>query len=1176
MKLKRILSFVLAAALVLAVAPAVSLDVDAATETTFYAAGNKEYSMLYCGYNGTSSVGGAGYTTQNQTLAEIEASGYVNLEKNPCVTWNVYAEDAGDYTFAVKFSGGGSLDTDGKYNMVVSVNDRDYYVGKDYTTANFNSGADGEQFILTLDQGVNVIRILSVASVENKKCSWVDIGGLFVDNNLTVLKASSLTLDVDDTAHYVNRWQRNCDGSADLLGNVDNSQAGSLDYYNINKSNLTKTAYFSYTLNVPYDGYYNITFRASIENAEREAYYIVRVDGMNYVRGVHTYKSMDLQNISVYLPAGTHTFTVISPKAYNSGTRYWCNVKEITFSGGITLADTSIDPSTVNDAHRLEAEDGILWRYDNRAGTGALSGNRVGGIGNEGGKLISQSLADMSTNRGTAEQPYYWVQKNNLPSVSYVVNVSKAGTYTLKSVYCLSSASGQKVTDYFMTVVVNDDSFYKAEFMPAVNKATGWSASDVRVELKEGVNVIRMISEVAETNAYVAWLDQDYVDIAGPGTVELIDHDAVAGDDGKGNDSVTHLQSGESSYTKYFDTIKTSSSADGWFNSYLADYKGGNAHSRNICAATLKSSNLGLMHWLGYFSYTVDVPADGYYDLQTYITTADDKDYTGNFIFIDLTEDSYKVYDFGFTENDGSRWLNRAAQNTSVYLTKGTHTLVVSGIRNINTSSGYTDWADTGALTVSGGITKSAVQIDPLSYSYPSVGLVSGSVYAVDSNNVVSGVPFGATVVELKSNFIHSENITVTGDKDGVVIPGTTLTYADGTVYTVELMAKGDLNGDNKIDIRDLKLANEHVIGSSALPAALQSVADIDNDGTVMSSDINSYRAIVHGESFTDVVYQPSSIGADAILELCNPVGRLTKTKDAVYMEHSASNLTITGRLSGDVVLNLYVDKVESDPIGLFIEIDGEMSYVRLSEAYKDVSITIAEDLDPNNHVIKISKSTDAKNDGIYINSISYNGTLTKSEPAEHKIVFLGDSITAGCGVYKSSEENFSKYGITASYFSYANVASDILGADYYSVANGGWSLCNDGWRIYDIYDTFSMHSWTKLGDYDFSFKPEVVVINLGTNDRGNTDEADVKAEAKNIIDLVKANNANATIFWAYEMMQDDAANIAWIKAVCEENGVHYVALPENVDGWGSHPTVEGQKAAGEKLAEFIAQKMGW
>lgn len=467
--------------------------------------------------------------------------------------------------------------------------------------------------------------------------------------------------------------------------------------------------------------------------------------------------------------------------------------------------------------------------------------------------------------------------------------------------------------------------------------------------------------------------------------------------------------------------------------------------------------------------------------------------------------------------------------------------------------------------------------------------LLFGSVYGVGENGLLSGVPSGTTALMLKSNFQNAGEIDVyqNGSRvadDAPVAAGMTVVcrkgQTDAVTYTLAPLV-GDPNNDAVTDIRDLRLAKEYIFGRQTETPA--STLDMDASSSVDEADVDAFRDRILGKK----AYPVHSVGAEILLSYANPVGRIQKVNGAAYLEHSASNLTLTGDFSGDVYCNLYVEAASSpmDQPGLFVEVDGAMHYYPLNQVEEYVRVKVAPDLEPGRHTILISKSTDARNDSIFLHSVTYSGYLEKSQGSARRIEFLGDSITAGAGVYhqQKDSESFARYGLTASYFSYANRTADLLGADYYALANGGWQLCytvSPSYTIQRIYPYAAMRDTTSSGLYDFSWKPQVVVINLGTNDWART-QAEIQENVRGLLTLVRRKNPDAAIVWAYGAMDHDHPSVGWIRDAVEafagrDKNAYFVHLPENTSGWANHPNVQGQTAIAEVLAEKIRVIMGW
>lgn len=1166
---KKIFSVLLVTVMLLSVVFAAPITVSALDGHGWYPVSHTSWNYSLWNYydnDKTNTVGITNYGAipETQSVTSLKNDGYLIREAAPYIAYVVIAPAEGDYTINPVYQVGTTSGTV-TYNMVVGVNDTDYYVGKNVTATSGSGsawvGEGQDMYTVHLNKGANIIRLLTLADDDYSKVTWVDPNCLFVQSGLTVLNANTatLTLNAADSS-YVNNWEVKPEGR-NILGNVGAKNSpmreAKLTFANVNQDNLSKLSYFAYTLNAPQEGYYDISMNFNIGNTAYAGtgYYIVRVNGKYYKRPFKYYgNGYEDANLSVYLEKGDNTVLIssaidVSSYGVYGGYAGWCDVSTLTVNGGVTLSATQVNPLTIEDDVQPDVvidagTYGILNKYSvSTTEVGIKTGKPlVGGMQQDAANL--QSLASMQTDG--------YFDKAPAPYVSYLVKAAAKSTYNLTVDYRPSVNSGYTNSDYYMVVSVNDSKYYKA-YYSANPSNSNWSKSTIEVELDEGVNTVRCIAAVAETSAIISWLNMDCITISGKYQVAPV------------LPQVSHLQSGQASYKNGFNTVRTGTTP-AWMLSYLADYRGNTI--TNAAGVNFDNLNSRNMSKLCYFAYTVDVPYDGYYDMQTYISTGANG--TGYLI---LVVDGEK---FKYNVRDTYKSVANNRNNISCYLTAGTHTIAVSGILNhsgyLSSYNGIPNWCDMGALTVSGGIVKAATQIDPLSYASATAnrGLILSSAYSTDSKYVIGGVSVNTTVDFLKSNFLDSKSVTVTYDgaamsNSDLVLSGAVVDYGDGYTYTVGSIF-GDINGDAVTDIRDLKATKEFVFGDTTEIDATS--ANVIEDTVVNSSDVNEFRSTILGGG-TVINYQPISYGPSALLNYANPIGRLVEYKNAVFMESSASNFTISGYMKGDVKVQLYVDNIKTDQYGIFIEIDGNDAtpYYRQLSAATDMTVTVATGLSAGYHTIKISKSTDAKNDDIYVYSVTMNGTPMKTQGKKHKLEFVGDSITAAYGSYD---------GRTLSYYGYANFTADALDADYYSVANGGWRFTSGTNCITDIYDDVSMQQ--NLGAYDFSYKPDVVVINLGTNDGTGTNGAGCTT----ILQLVRAKNPNAKIVYAYGLMGTAYAdNEATVKAKVEafaktDGNTYYCHLPANNGGVGQHPNVAGMQAASVVLANYIANLMGW
>ncbi|MGI6265411.1 MAG: GDSL-type esterase/lipase family protein, partial [Acutalibacteraceae bacterium] len=254
----------------------------------------------------------------------------------------------------------------------------------------------------------------------------------------------------------------------------------------------------------------------------------------------------------------------------------------------------------------------------------------------------------------------------------------------------------------------------------------------------------------------------------------------------------------------------------------------------------------------------------------------------------------------------------------------------------------------------------------------------------------------------------------------------------------------------------------------------------------------------------------------------------------------------------------------------------------------------LADGLTAGTHTITLRK----RNEAVYGGSATWGivdltavGGTFGAAPADatRHIEVIGDSITAGFGNLDVGSKLGYNSHTSDGTSTYATLTAAALGADIDVIARSGIRFIREkpGDSMYPVYEQISGLNGKCTETYDFASHPkDVVIINLGTNDAGagQTDEY-VKSETKAFLQLVRKNNPNSLIVWAYGIMGNGKTDAiqAGIKEVVDagDNKLFFFPLGridtalENI-GTGNHPTVVTAINRSFDLSAFIAEKLGW
>jgi hypothetical protein len=224
-------------------------------------------------------------------------------------------------------------------------------------------------------------------------------------------------------------------------------------------------------------------------------------------------------------------------------------------------------------------------------------------------------------------------------------------------------------------------------------------------------------------------------------------------------------------------------------------------------------------------------------------------------------------------------------------------------------------------------------------------------------------------------------------------------------------------------------------------------------------------------------------------------------------------------------------------------------------------------------------------------------GTASQPAPRPYTIEFIGNSITCGYGNEGRIGQRFSA-STENHYMTYAAMTARSFNAKTIVAAKSGKGIC----RNYAGPSTGNPDNMTDYYDrmffsdaepkYDFAIQPDVVCINLGTNDMSTPgyDTALFINNYMRLIDQIQTNYKQPDIVcllgtMLYGLALDTARLcISEVARRANAKGRGRVSFfemtPQNIKenglGIDNHPTVKQHILSARQLTEFISQLKGW
>jgi lysophospholipase L1-like esterase len=291
---------------------------------------------------------------------------------------------------------------------------------------------------------------------------------------------------------------------------------------------------------------------------------------------------------------------------------------------------------------------------------------------------------------------------------------------------------------------------------------------------------------------------------------------------------------------------------------------------------------------------------------------------------------------------------------------------------------------------------------------------------------------------------------------------------------------------------------------------------------------------------------------------------KLDQTANAIEVGIIGTSLSIELTSDRTSYMQVYVDGENAGRL----EISGSGTY------------NVADGLDDGYHVIRIVKDTEMRNAEWTLHSFDAVKFASVPEKSELKIEFIGDSLSAGYGNLGSRGEAWSLKNSSA-IEAYPYKTAALLGADYSVIAWSG--ICTKVYMWSDI-NMSTLYGWNSFSNreaYDFADEPDVIVINLGTNEANYIYDGHKEYNSEKMfedylefLNGIRRKNPNAHIICIYGIAGEHPAikeGIEMAVALMDDKVVFnpFEFVP-NGSGAVGHPTAEANTAWAASLAKYI------
>lgn len=250
----------------------------------------------------------------------------------------------------------------------------------------------------------------------------------------------------------------------------------------------------------------------------------------------------------------------------------------------------------------------------------------------------------------------------------------------------------------------------------------------------------------------------------------------------------------------------------------------------------------------------------------------------------------------------------------------------------------------------------------------------------------------------------------------------------------------------------------------------------------------------------------------------------------------------------------------------------------------------LATGLPAGEHTVELYRRTEGSFGPTVIHEVQLEGELLAPPPVTRRMEIVGDSITAGYGNEGISPCSFSAE-TENHYLTYGAIAARAVGAELHTVAwSGKGIIYNYGDDVFEpLPEVYDRTVASEGAAYDYAWQPDVVAVNLGTNDFSTDNDPSQELFVSEYVaflgHLRDVHPGSLLLVLNPSLYGDEATMVeGYLMEVVSQRqaaGDADVAYADvNVTWLGSgcdgHPDLATHAAMGERLTQELQSRLGW